>query len=77
MSKFKDGEFDCAQTNVLKGHFKGQIPRSNCIILFKVNIKRSRLDYMIFFDVYWGFYDLIISIALLPMTVKVIFKGKR
>ena len=49
MVVFKDGEFNGAKTNVLKGHFEGQkvtfsrlnreILRSNTIILVKVNIK--------------------------------------
>ena len=28
-----------AKTDVVKGHFEGQISMSNCIILVKVNIK--------------------------------------
>ena len=52
------------------------IPRSNCIILVKVNIERSRLQYKNDFGAYLGFYHLISSKALLPMTDKVIFKVK-
>ena len=42
----------------------------------KVNIQLSRMDYESDFGAYFGFDDLISSIALYPMTVNVIFKVK-
>ena len=53
-----------------------EILRSNCLILVKVNIKWSRLDYNNELGAYLGIYDLISPMALLPMTVRVIFKVK-
>ena len=47
----KGGKFNGVKTNVLKGHFEGQ----NCLILVKVSIKLSRLDYKWDFGVYLGF----------------------
>ena len=49
---------------------------SNCVILVKVNTKWSRLDYKSDFDAYLAMYDLIGSMAILPITVRVIFNVK-
>ena len=80
------GKFNGFITNDSKGHIQGQmlilyrsnrhIPMSNCINLAKVNIKWSRLDYNSDFGAYLGFYNLISSMALSPMTIKVIFRVK-